>query len=72
MTKLCKDCKYYRKDWISHLISQTDRYDTCTSPNTTKNVITGRSDNFCEILRDGCYEILDHSCGPSGKFWESK
>jgi hypothetical protein len=36
--KLCKDCKYYRKDWISHILNRNHHYDMCASPNTTQNL----------------------------------
>ena len=72
MTKLCKDCKYYRKDWFSHIIGMGDRYDMCTSPNTTQNFVTGYEKRFCEMLRSNRWKYLDYSCSPDGKFWEAK
>ena len=72
MTKLCKDCKWYRKDWSSHLFGMGDLHDTCASPNTSKNFVTGHENRFCKILRANCWKELDYSCGPDGKFWEAK
>ncbi len=70
--KLCKDCKYYRKDWLSHLFGMGHRHDTCKSPNTSQNLVTGNESRFCDMLRAKCWEKLEYSCGPDGKFWEEK
>jgi hypothetical protein len=70
--KLCKDCKWYRKSWIEHIVFRTNRYDMCASPNTCKDLITGNERRFCDTLRRKSYEMLDYSCGPEGKFWEAK
>ena len=70
--KLCKDCKYYRKDWFSHLMGMGYRHDTCASPNTTTNPVTGNDNRFCDMLRSKRWEELDYSCGPDGRFWEAK
>jgi hypothetical protein len=72
MIKLCKDCKYYRKDWLGHLFGMGNRHDTCTSPNTSTNLVTGNENRFCDMLRAERWEKLDYSCGPEGKFWEAK
>jgi hypothetical protein len=70
--KLCKDCKYYRKDWLSHIMGMGHRHDTCKSPNTSQNLVTGNENRFCDMLRSNRWQDLDYSCGPEGKFWEEK
>jgi hypothetical protein len=72
MIKLCKDCKYYRKDWISHILERTHRYDTCACPHTSQNPVTGNENMFCDMLRAKRWEKLDHSCGPEAKYFEAK
>jgi hypothetical protein len=72
MTKLCKDCKWYRKDWLNHLFGMGHHHDMCASPNTTKNLVTGHDNRFCDMLRSIRWQDLDYSCGPDGKFWEEK
>ena len=70
--KLCKDCKYYRKDWLTHLFGMGFRHDTCASPNTTTNPVTGYDKRFCDMLRSSRWKELDYFCGPDGRFWEAK
>ncbi len=70
--KLCKDCKWYRKSWIEHLTGMGDRYDTCASPNTTQNLVSGNQKRFCDMLRAKRWDELDYSCGPDGRYWEAK
>jgi hypothetical protein len=70
--KLCKDCKWYRKDWISHILNGTHHYDTCASPNTTQNPVTGNENRFCDMLRAERWKELDYSCGPEGRYWEAR
>ncbi len=70
--KLCKDCKWYRKSWIEHIFFRTNRYDMCASPNTTDDLVTGRKQRFCDMLRSTRWEFLDYSCGPDGRFFEEK
>ena len=72
MTKLCKDCKYYRRDWLSHLFGMGHTHDTCASPNTSSNLVTGNENRFCAMLRAYRWETLDYSCGVEGKYWEAK
>jgi hypothetical protein len=68
MTKLCKDCKWYRKDWFSHIFSGTNQFDTCGSPYLTNDFVTGSEERSCAMMRsDQLY-----SCGPDGRFWEAK
>jgi hypothetical protein len=70
--KLCKDCKFYRKSWIEHLTGAGDRYDICVSPNTTQNLVSGKQNRFCDMLRAERWKELDYSCGTDGRFWEAK
>lgn len=70
--KLCKDCKYYRKSWLEHIIMRTHKYDTCACPNTTQNPVTGNERRFCDMLRAQRWVELDYSCGPDGRFWEAR
>jgi len=66
--KLCKDCKWYKKDWITHLIERTDKFDKCLSPALNQNLVTGKSyGKFCNIQRDATY-----GCGREGKYFEAK
>ena len=69
---LCCDCKYYRKDWISHIVGGTHRFDTCACPHTSQNLVTGNENRFCDMLRAKRWQELDYSCGPEGKYWEAK
>jgi len=48
------------------------RHDTCTSPNTSQNPVTGNESRFCDMLRSHHWQELDYSCGPDGRFWEAK
>ena len=45
--KLCKDCKYYRKEWTAHIFTLTHIYDTCACPHTSQNLVTGNEDRYC-------------------------
>jgi len=72
MAKLCKDCKHYRRDWIETIFFRSNRYDMCASPNTTDDLVTGYKQRFCDMLRAKRWEQLPFSCGPDGRFWESK
>jgi hypothetical protein len=70
--KLCKDCKWYRKSWFEHIFFRSSNFDTCTSPNTTTDLVTGYQRRFCDMLRANRWKELDFSCGPEGRFWEAK
>lgn len=63
--KLCRDCKYYKKDWspISALFG--DSYDECTHPRVTGDVVNGRITVYCKTARN-------YLCGHSGEFWEKR
>ena len=67
MTKLCKDCKFYKRDWISHIFERTDRYDKCLNPIFNENVVTGKTNGtYCDNTRKY------HGCGMEGKYFEAK
>ena len=70
--KLCKDCKWYRKDWMHHIVFGSSEFDMCASPNTTDDLVAGRTHRFCESLRSYRCQDLDWSCGREGRFWEEK
>ena len=66
--KLCKDCVWYKKDWVQHLIGGGDQYDKCFCPVFGKNLVTGKNKGmFCDNARGR--EIY---CGESGKQWVAK
>ena len=67
--KLCKDCKWYKKDWSTHLIERSDRFDKCLNPALNENLVSGKTKGkFCDIQRT--YGGL--GCGREGKYWEAK
>ena len=70
--KLCKDCKYYRKDWISHILGFNYIYDTCACPHTSRNLVTGNENRYCDMLRAERWKELDYSCGLEAKYFEAK
>ena len=41
--KLCKDCKWYKKDWNARFTGFGDTFDLCLHPLVTENVVTGTS-----------------------------
>ena len=67
MTKLCKDCKYYHKDWGSHIFHRTDYWDVCVRPDQ-ENLVSGGT----KAHRCGYERMYDMYCGPDGRFWEAK
>lgn len=74
MTKLCKDCKHYRKDWIQRFLLPFDKdegfSDKCVRPRPV-SLVTGKDKiTYCDIER-GVNYILDN-CGPDGKYWEQR
>lgn len=69
--KLCKDCKWHRRDWVHYIVNGTSDFDKCASPNTTDDLVSGRAQRFCESLRSFQCD-LDWSCGREGKYWEAK
>ena len=67
--KLCKDCKWYKKSWVEHLIFGSDADDTCHNPVLSENLVTGQiqGGRFCDMMRrpyGGCSE--------EGKYWEAR
>ncbi len=65
--RLCKDCKWYRKDWLEHLIGTGDTFDLCFNPIACGNFVTGGSKGqYCYTMRKY------HECGMEGKLWEAK
>lgn len=71
MMKLCKDCKFYKRDFLTWY---TGRFAKCTRKDAVKpNLVTGHGvcddvvNTYCSIERDFC-----GLCGPSGKFFESR
>ena len=65
--RLCKDCKWYRKDWLYHLTGAGDTYDKCFNPIACGNFVTGGSKGqYCYTMRKY------HECGMEGKLWEAR
>jgi len=73
MTKLCKDCKHYRKDWISYIFpffGAKGDYDMC-GRKRNDNLVTGKNNlSFCDIERRD-YSALD-VCGEDAKYFEAR
>ena len=77
-TKLCKDCKWCRVDWLS--FNKRYRFAKCANPKLREiekdcSLIDGEtvvyhSYKFCSSAR-GEY-LSSTSCGTEGKYWESK
>ncbi len=64
---LCKDCKWYKKDWLQHLIGSGDTFDMCVHPIAGGNVVTGGSTGrYCDTQR------RFHECGMIGNLWEAR
>lgn len=66
--KLCKDCKWYKKDWIARIFGNRDTYDTCHNPHfVTVNPVTGETKgSFCDDMRKF------HGCGMDAKYFEAR
>lgn len=65
--RLCKDCKWYRKDWLYHLTGAGDTYDKCFNPIVCGNFVSGGSKGqYCYTTRKF------HKCGMEGKLWEAR
>lgn len=71
--KLCKDCKFYVRDWMSLFSGQ---FAKCSRKDVIRpNLITGRgvdvenysNRNYCSLERK-----YEEYCGPSGKYFVSK
>jgi len=67
--KLCKDCKWYKKDWFEHLTYGGDRFDMCRNPVVSGNLVTGKvkGGRFCDMMR-----LSYGRCGEEGKYWEAR
>ena len=67
--KLCKDCKWYKKNWFEHLTGAGDRFDTCHNPVLSENLVTGQiqGGRFCDMMRKEWGK-----CGEEGKYWEAR
>jgi hypothetical protein len=65
--KLCKDCKFYKRDWFEHLFARTDIFDKCLNPIFEQNPVTGKTKGrYCDSTRKF------HGCGMEGKYFEAK
>ena len=65
--KLCKDCRFYKKDWCGHLTGYGDIFDLCLHPALTGNVVTGKSKGrYCDHMRKY------RDCGINAKYWEAR
>ena len=67
MTKLCKDCKWYHKDWAAHIFHRSDYWDLCVRPDR-ENLVSGGTKAYCCTYE----RMYDMYCGVEGKFWEAK
>jgi len=69
--KLCKDCRFYKKDWVSHLFpffGYRGEFDKCLR---VVDPVTGRKQaDFCSIERRDYYPLP--TCGPEAKYFEPK
>ena len=69
--RLCCDCRFYKKDWISHLLpifGYRGQFDECRR---LMNLVTGdKKVDFCEIERKYWYPL--DVCGPEGKYFEPR
>lgn len=62
--KLCKDCKYYKRDWFF------PEFSKCWNPEAFKGInnVTGKKLDpyFCESMRNG------QECGVDAKLFEAR
>ena len=67
--KLCKDCKWYRKSWVEHLIFSNDGDDKCVHPVLSRNLVSGKvkGGRACSFMR-----LHGGGCSPEGRYWEAK
>lgn len=67
--KLCKDCKWYKKSWVEHLIFGNDADDKCFHPVLSENLVTGKvkGGRVCSFMR-----LHGGGCTPEGKYWEAR
>ena len=66
--KLCKDCKWYRKDWYARITGYGNIFDMCFNPILNEaDPVTGKTNgSFCDSTRKF------HGCGMEGKLWEAR
>lgn len=69
--KLCKDCKFYKRDLMTWY---TGRFAKCTRKNEVKpNLVTGHGvcddalNTYCSIERE-----FENLCGPSAVYFEKR
>ncbi len=67
--RLCKDCKWYKKDWFEHLAGGGDRFDMCLNPVVNGNLVTGKvkGGRFCDMMR-----LSYGRCGMDAKYFEAR
>lgn len=74
--KLCCDCRWYKKDWISHLLGKGHLYDRCVCPrmfwSEEIDLVSGEvyEPKYCYQNRG--YTQYSMVCGPNGDYWEAK
>ena len=67
MTKLCKDCKWCRKDGVNIFYERINYGDICVRPDNI-NLVTGEANNYsCRYER-----IFSYLCGQEAKYWEAE
>ena len=66
--RLCKDCKWYKKSWVEHLIFGSDTYDKCLHPVLSGNLVTGKARGDRCIFR----RMYGGGCREEGKYWEAR
>ena len=66
--KLCKDCKWYRKDWCARITGYGNIFDMCFNPILNEaDPVTGKTNgSFCDTMRKF------HGCLMEGKYWEAR
>jgi hypothetical protein len=65
--KLCKDCKWCRKNGVNRVYEKTDYSALCMRPDNI-NPVTGEANNYsCSYER-----IHGYLCGQEAKYWEAK
>lgn len=75
--KLCKDCKWYKKDWIAHLLGKGHLYDRCmVSPRMfcceEINLVSGKFQKLKYCYQNRGYTQYSMVCGPNGDYWEAR
>jgi hypothetical protein len=66
--KLCKDCKWFRRNLVGRLIANEKQ--ECTRPGLSKNIVTGKVGyRPCYVERD---KLPAFGCGIDAQYWEAK